>query len=89
MNAWVKYNTVDFGRKKIKKVEVTAKSENGGTFQVRLNGVDGPVIAEVTIPKSTNWSTVEVKVSKLQSGVQNLVLVLEDSPVEIDWIQFR
>jgi beta-xylosidase len=88
-NAWVKYNTVDFGSKKIKKVEVKAKSENGGTFQVRLNGVDGPVIAEVTIPKSTNWSTVEVKVSKLQSGVQNLVLVLEDSPVEIDWIQFR
>jgi hypothetical protein len=88
-NAWVKYNAVDFGGKKMKKVEVMVKSVNGGTIQVRLNKVDGPVIAEVTIPKSTDWKTVEAKVSKLQSGIQNLVLVLKDSPVEIDWLQFK
>ena len=88
-NAWVKYNAVDFGSKKMKKVEVKAKSANGGTIQVRLDKVDGPVIAEVTIPKSTDWSTFEAKVSKFQSGIQNMVVVLKDSPVEIDWIQFK
>jgi hypothetical protein len=88
-NSWVKYNAVDFGNNKLKKVEVKAKSVNGGTIQVRLNKVDGPVVAEVKIPKSTDWSTIEAKVSQLQSGIQNLVLVLKDSPVEIDWIQFK
>lgn len=88
-NAWVKYNAVDFGSKKIKKVEVRAMSLNGGILQIHLDKADGPVIAEITIPKSTDWKTIEAKVSKLQSGIQNLVLVLKDSPVEIDWLQFK
>lgn len=88
-NAWVKYNAVDFGSKKMKKVEVKAKSVIGGTIQVRLDKVEGPVIAEITIPKSTDWSIVDAKISKFQSGIQNLVVVLKDSPVEIDWVQFK
>jgi hypothetical protein len=88
-NAWVKYNAVDFGNKKMKKVELKAKSEDGGILQIHLDKADGPLIAEVIIPKSTDWKTIEAKVNKLQSGIQNLVLVLKDSPVEIDWIQFK
>jgi len=87
--AWVQYNTVDFGSNKLKTVEVKAQSENGGTLQIRLDKVDGPVIAEVKIPKGKSWNTVEAKVSKFQSGIHNLVAVLKDSPVEIDWVQFQ
>jgi len=88
-DAWVKYNTVDFGKKKLKSVQIKALSEKGSTLQIRLDKVDGLVIAEVKVPKGTTWNTVEAKVSKFQSGIHNLVAVLKDNnPVEIDWIRF-
>ena len=88
--AWVKYNTVDFGNEKLKTVEVKARSVNGGILQVRLDKVDGPVIAEVKIPKSSGWNPVEAKVSKFQAGIHNLVVVLKDeNRVEVDWVKFK
>ncbi|OFX58285.1 MAG: alpha-N-arabinofuranosidase [Bacteroidetes bacterium GWB2_41_8] len=87
--AWVQYNTVDFGNKKLKKVELKARSAKGGTIQIRLDKVDGPVVAEVKVPKGTDWETAKAKVSKPHTGIHNLVVVQKDSPVEIDWIQFQ
>jgi hypothetical protein len=47
------------------------------------------VLAEVKIQKGGKWGISKGKVSKLQPGVQHLVVVLKsDSPVEIDWIRF-
>lgn len=88
-NSWVQYNSVDFGSKKIKSVEVNAKSATGGTIQVRADKVDGPVIAEVAIPKGNDLKAVQAKISKSQKGVHNLFVVLKDSPVEVDWIKFN
>jgi len=87
--AWVQYNTVDFGSKKLKTVELKAQSANGGTVQIRLDKVDGPVIAEVAIPKGNDWKIVDAKFSKAQKGIHNLFVVLKDTPVEIDWIRFK
>ncbi len=87
--AWVQYNTVDFGTKKLKTVQVKARSVNGGILQIRIDKVDGPVIAEVKVPKGVNWNTVEAKVSKFQSGIHHLVVMQKDSPVEIDWVKFQ
>ncbi len=89
-NAWVKYNTVDFGKKKLKTVKVRSLSKNGSTLQIRLDKVDGPVIAEVKIPKSTSWNMVEAKVSKPITGVHNLIVALKDeNTTEIDWVEFE
>lgn len=33
------------------------RSDAGGVIQVRLDGSDGPVIAEVKIPKTGEWET--------------------------------
>jgi len=89
-NGWVKYNAVDFGKKKLKSVQVKAFSEKGSIFQIRLDKANGPVIAEVKVPKGTNWNTVEAKVSKFESGIHNLIVVQKDeNQVEIDWIQFK
>jgi len=89
-NAWVKYNAVDFGKEKLKKVQVKALSENGGTLQIRLDKADGPMIAEVKIPKGNSWNIVEAKVSKFQSGIHNMVVVQKDeNRVEIDWVKFN
>ncbi len=88
-NAWVQYNKVDFGSKKAKTVEVKAQSATGGTIQIHVGKVDGPVVAEVKIPKGTDMKSVEAKVAKAQNGVHDLFVVLKDSPVEIDWVRFK
>ncbi len=88
-NAWITYNAVDFGSKKIKSIQVKAISQTGGTIQVRLEKPDGLLLAEVYIPKDTNWNTVSGKILKYQKGIHNLVVVLKDNPVEVDWIQFK
>jgi hypothetical protein len=89
-NAWIQYNTVDFGNKKLKSVNVQAFSQNGGTLQIRMDKADGVILAEVKIPKGTGWNIVEARLSKYQKGIHNLIVVLKDNdPVEVDWIQFK
>ncbi|HEX5654484.1 MAG TPA: family 43 glycosylhydrolase [Chitinophagaceae bacterium] len=88
--AWVQYNSVDFGARSSKTVSVNAKSETGGTLQVHTGSVDGPVVAEVNIPKSREWKVTKTAVVKLPRGVQNLFVVLKDNKeLAIDWIQFN
>jgi hypothetical protein len=88
-NAWIQYNTVDFGNKKLKSVRVEALSQTGGILQIRIDKTDGILLAEVKIPKGTGWNTVDTRLSKYQKGIHNLVVVLKDNnPVEVDWIRF-
>lgn len=88
--AWVQYNTVDFGKKPLKTVSVKAMAETGGSLQIHANSMNGPVIAEVKIPKSNAWSVVKAPVAKFQSGLQNLVVVSKDgNRVEADWVKFE
>ena len=88
--AWIRYNSVDFGSKKQKSVQVNAASKTGGTLEIRLNKADGPVLAEVKIAKSDDWKVSKAKVSGVQPGVQNLVVVSKgEKPIEIDWVKFE
>ncbi|MFY9152848.1 MAG: family 43 glycosylhydrolase [Prolixibacteraceae bacterium] len=89
-NAWVQYNSVDFGKKKLKSIRVNAFSKSGSTVQIRLDKADGPLIAEVKVPKGESWNTVKTKVSGYQSGIHHLVLVLKDeNSAELDWLRFE
>lgn len=88
--AWVQYNSVDFGNKPLKKLSIKALSPTGGTLQIRANSKNGPVIAEVKIPKSNEWKVTKATVAKAQKGVQHLFIVMkEDKQVEIDWLSFE
>jgi hypothetical protein len=88
-NAWIQYNSVDFGSKKPKSVQIKASSLKGSSLQIRLDKVDGPLLCTVTIPGGKGWNTFEPHISKLKKGIHNLVVLLNDpEPVEIDWIRF-
>jgi hypothetical protein len=88
--AWVRYNAVDFGQKDFTSVQLKVRSETGGALQIRLNGVDGPLLSKVSIPKTKNWTTVEAMLIGFQKGVYNLMVVASDNrPVEIDWVTFK
>jgi hypothetical protein len=88
--AWIQYDGVDFGSTKFKSITVRALSHAGGALQVRLNKVDGPIIARVEIPAGNEWNTIRAHLSRLETGVHNLVVSLIGSkPVEVDWVSFK
>ncbi len=90
INAWIQYNSVDFGSNKFKSINVRASSKTGGTLQIRLNKLNGPVIAQIKIPKGDEWRVVNSSISELQPGIHNLIVRLGDNKnIEIDWISFE
>jgi hypothetical protein len=89
-NAWVQYNSVNFGSTEFKSVSVKALSKTGGVLQIWLNKIDGPLIAEVKIPLSNDWMAIKSPVAEFHSGIHNLVISLKSNdPVELDWISFE
>jgi len=88
-NAWISYNAVDFGHKKLRSVRINASSQTGGTLQISLDKAEGTLLAEVKIPKGTGWNTFDTRLLKYQKGIHNLIVSVKDNnPVEVDWIKF-
>ncbi len=88
--AWVQYNRVDFGKQKSKKIKARTSSAAGGTLQIRLDKINGPVVAEIKVPKGNGWTVIDTSVSKVQTGIHDLFVSLKGkNEVEIDWIKFE
>ncbi len=88
--ARVQYNSVDFGRKKTESITARASSAAGATLQVRTGSIDGPVITEIHIPKSTKWNVTKSKVVNFKPGIHNLFVILKGGEeAEVDWITFK
>lgn len=88
--SWAQYNSVDFEKGKFKTLKANVHAPDGGTVEFHLDMADGPVIAEMTVPKENDWNILQVKVSKLPKGVHHLVAVLKNGQgVEVDWIKFE
>jgi hypothetical protein len=89
-NAWIRYDAVDFGKVKLKTVQVNASSATGGILQIRLDNANGPLLSQAKIPTGSGWNVIEAKLSKYQPGIHNLVVVSGGgNPVEIDWVRFK
>jgi beta-xylosidase len=89
-DAWIQYNSVDFGKNKLKTVNLRASSKTGGTLQIRLDNINGPVIAKIEIPKGKEWNLATTILSKTYFGIHNLVVQLQDdNNIEIDWVSFK
>jgi hypothetical protein len=87
---WIQYNNVDFGQKKLKSVTVKAFSEKGGVLQIAIKGNKRTVIAEVIIPKASNWTEIKSPLLKMESGIQNLIVSSKnDNQIEVDCIKFE
>ena len=90
MGAWIQYNGVDFGKINFKSVKLKILSKTGGTLQIRLDKVDGPMIAQLEIPKSDEWNIANSPLSEFHLGVHNLIVLLKDNKnVEVDWVSFE
>jgi len=74
--AWVQYNAVKFGATALKSVQVKVYSSTGGILQVRLDKVDGSVVASINVPKGSDWKTINSLVRKILPGTHNLFVSL-------------
>lgn len=89
-DAWVQYNSVDFGRNTLKKILVKAKGTSEGTLEIHTQSVKGPLMAKVKIKPGTDWSIATSKLLQFQTGVQNIFIVSKNnSTIELDWISFE
>lgn len=87
---WIQYNTVDFGKKKFKSVNINVESNTGGVLQIRLDNIHEAVIAEAKIPKASEWKISKASLITFKTGIHNLfVSMKDDSNVEVDWINFE
>jgi len=89
-NASVQYNNVDFSNKQLKTVLVRAASETGGVLQLRANSLNGPVIADIKVPKTNGWKVIKASVANIQRGVHSLFVISRGlNQTEVDWIRFE
>lgn len=84
----VRYNSVDFGSKKISTLIVRVKSGSGAVLQV--GNTAGVVLAEGKIPEKSGWHNVKMPVKNIPKGVTDLLVTLKaGNGVEVDWIRFE
>lgn len=87
---WVQYNTVDFGTRDYKCIEMRYKSPKRGVLVLIQNSKTGKTESKIKIPASAKWTTVSINLSGIMAGIQNIILTnTENNPVEIDWICFK
>jgi hypothetical protein len=89
-NRWVQFDRVDFGKSDWHSANVRCLSPTGGTIEIRLDKLDGPLIAKVEIGKGSDWKTIQSKVAQVPAGLHDLVVAQnEDGDVDLDWISFE
>jgi hypothetical protein len=89
-DTWVQYNSVDFGNNNLKAVNVRATSATGGLIDIRLDKIDGPLLAQIEIGKDSEWKITNSKLINVPSGLHNLVVFQkEKNNVDLDWISFE
>jgi hypothetical protein len=89
--AWVQYNSVDFGKRKLDSVNMRVSTAAGGVLQVRENGPDGQVIAEARVDAGgAGWRIVTVPLQQFLPGIHHLWLISKDDrQINVDWIRFE
>ncbi|QJX48942.1 family 43 glycosylhydrolase [Hymenobacter taeanensis] len=86
---WVQYNDVAFGKQALKTVTLRVQAAAGATVQLRTDGATGPLLAQVTVPKSSQWQEIKAPVSAFKPGTHALVVSSKtNTPVAIDWVKF-
>jgi hypothetical protein len=87
--AWVRFDRVDFGKGRLKAVNVRAVSPTGGSVELHADTVTGPLLAHVKIGE--DWRVTKTELARsLPTAVHDLVITQnEDNDVEVDWVSFE
>lgn len=87
--AWVKYNSVDFGKKKYTHVLLRVRSVKGASLEIRTKSATGVLLARGKLDPNGEWYTYKWPLLAQASGINDLLVKsLSDNNIELDWIQF-
>ena len=88
-SGWVQYNSVDFGQPKLRTARLRGTSAAGATVQIRLDHAQGPLIAQLALPKGGTWQEVTAPLLAFRPGRHALYVSLKGGGgAEIDWVSF-
>ncbi len=81
------YKDVNFGFYTPSSMVAVARSEKGGTLEVKVSGVK---IGEITVPKGTaDWTEFRIPVGEKLSGVKDLEFSLLKGTMDVDKVRFE
>ncbi|RKD13301.1 alpha-N-arabinofuranosidase [Pelobium manganitolerans] len=88
-NAWVKYNSVDFGSGNFKNVVARVSASKASDLQILLNKGTRPIV--IKIPATSGaFQTIKVPVAVNASGIHHItVKAIGANAVDVDWIRFE
>lgn len=87
---WVQYNGVAFGQRPPKTLTFRVVAHAGATLQLRLDKANGPILAQLTVPKGRAWQELKTPVGAIKPGTHTLFVSSgTDAPSEIDWVRFE
>lgn len=85
-NGWVKYGEVNFGKDKVEKVTLRAKSRRGGILRITEGKT---VVADIDVVASREWNLVSAPIVNAPIGTKDITLSLKKgTDVEVDWLGF-
>jgi len=88
-SGWAQYNSVDFGQPKLRAARLRGTSAAGATVQIRLDHAQGPLIAQLALPKGGTWQEVTAPLLAFRPGRHALYVSLKGGGgAEIDWVSF-
>ncbi len=88
--AWIRYNAVDFGRNKLKAVDIMGTSAQGSVVEIRLDKPGGTLIGTAKVAKSSDWRITKSNLLKIPAGKHDLFIILKSTnSAAIDWIRFE
>lgn len=73
--SWLRYNAVDFEGMSAASVQLRVKATRKTTLEIRLNDVKGTLLAKVTVPPATAWTTVSAKLKGKTPERADLIFV--------------
>ncbi len=88
---YIRVRQVDFGSRDATEFALTLSSAGSGRLELRLDQLDGPVIATLAIPDTQNaWSQITAPVTGAV-GIRDLYLVCRDGDksLQLDWWRFQ
>lgn len=93
---WTRYDQLDFGSNKAGKISFrvrVAAPKKGGSIELRLDRLDGTVIATIPVSETAGWSTFETLTTTLSGihGIQTLYLCYvggSENLMNLNWFEW-
>ena len=89
-NSWLRYNSVKFDKLASKIIKINGLAKKKCTFTVRVDHLNGPIVAQVNIPASINWDIISSSLKEIPTGIHDIFITMNNAAeVNIDWISFE